>query len=300
MSNNNNNNDQDSTSNAAPENDKHNENKPLHLLTDEMRSATRKDHDQSDRLVNLKLALVLTSPTLYGEALGLFLPVFETLESILERTAKGHPTTIGKLTPLLPILRRTPGLRADLAYYLTRERRDALENGWNQPPNDETNNNTCHAAMAEYVQHLLRLETEHPVAILAYAYHLYGGVLAGGQIISRGVRKAMGLAKDKQDGVQVFHVQYDGTGISNKGLFQKVKTIFNEEMEFSAQEKQILIQEGKEVFRLNNALVGTVKSTEAWQNAADSLCKKVMLQHSMSVDEVLTECVGDTWASALC
>ncbi|CAB9497735.1 Heme oxygenase 2 [Seminavis robusta] len=235
------------------------------LLTDQMRAATKSDHDKSDKLVNLKLALVLTSPALYGEALGLFLPVFETMESIIDRNSK-HPQ-IGKLHPMMDILRRTPGFRSDLEYYLPGDRRQELEKAWKNGEN---------AVIKEYVEHLEKLEKEDPVRVLAYAYHLNGGVLAGGQIISRMVRKAMGLPNNQEEGVMVFKVK-DEASMSNKGVFQKVKSIFNEELELSAESKQALIQEGKEVFRLNNALVSTVKGTQAWDQAADAFTKKILL-----------------------
>jgi heme oxygenase 2 len=235
------------------------------LLTEQMRAATREEHSQSDKLVNLKLALVLTSPALYGEALGLFLPVFEKMEAIILRNSK-HPQ-IGKLIPMMDVLVRSPGFRADLAYYLSSERRDLLAKEWK---------NGEHSTIAEYLDHLEKLEKEDPVLVLAYAYHLYGGVLAGGQIIARMVRKAMGLPKDQDEGVEVFKVR-DDASMSNKGVFQRVKSIFNEELNLSDDARNALIREGKEVFRLNNALVGTVKGTQAWKEAADNFTKKILL-----------------------
>ena len=61
------------------------------LLTQRMRKGSKQIHDKSDRLVNLKLAFVLTSPKLYGEALGLFAPIYRYLEeAIIERHGKNH------------------------------------------------------------------------------------------------------------------------------------------------------------------------------------------------------------------
>jgi heme oxygenase len=204
----------------------------------------------------------LTSPALYGEALSLFLPVFETLEAIMDRNAK-HPH-LGKLYPLIEDLRRTPGFRADFIYYLAKERREELEAAWK---------NGEHKAIAEYVTRLEELEKSDPVLLLAYAYHLYGGIVAGGQIIARMVRKAMGLPKDSHDGVEVFRVK-EGRG---KILFQKVKAIYNEEIDLSTEQKEALIKEGREVFRLNDALVATVKGTPAWSLAAESLLKRLVV-----------------------
>ena len=98
---------------------------PAATLTDEMRRASKDMHDTSDRLVNVKLGLVLTSPGLYGEALALFYPIFAKIEDIIE-LHKGHEQ-IGKMYPLLELMRRAPGFRKDMEYYLTSDRRTELE-----------------------------------------------------------------------------------------------------------------------------------------------------------------------------
>ena len=98
---------------------------PAATLTDEMRRASKDMHDTSDRLVNVKLGLVLTSPGLYGEALALFYPIFAKIEDIIE-LHKGHEQ-IGKIYPLLELMRRAPGFRKDMEYYLTSDRRTELD-----------------------------------------------------------------------------------------------------------------------------------------------------------------------------
>ena len=59
-------------------------------LTEKMKVKTKNAHDTSDRMVNMKLALVLTSKELYAEAISLFWPVYRELESLLEKH-KRHP-----------------------------------------------------------------------------------------------------------------------------------------------------------------------------------------------------------------
>lgn len=235
------------------------------LLTDQMRSATKAIHDKSDKLVNLKLALVLTSPSLYGEAIGLFLPVFQKMEAIMDGNTK-HPQ-LGKFRSFLDTLRRTPAFKADMAYYLPSDRRKELQ---------ESFVNREHPVIAEYLERLDKLEKEDPIRVLAYFYHLNGGILAGGQIIRKVVVKALGLPKDQIEGVQIFMVK-DDVSISSKGLFQRIKKVFNEELELSEKEKNSLLEESPEVFRLNNKLVGSVKGTSAWKLAADSFVKKFIL-----------------------
>lgn len=222
------------------------------ILTDRMRNATKAEHEKSDKLVNLKLALVVTSPPLYGEALSLFVPIFAKIEGILKDSK--HPQ-VCKLKPLLEKIKRTPGARADMTYYLTSERRQQLEESWKE------NSGAC----SEYLKRLEWIEANDPVLIIAYVYHLYAGILAGGQIIKRMVQKAMGLKKLGQEGVEIFCLP-DGT--IAKLFMKEYKKIFNEELDLTEEEEARVMKEGNEVFRLNNVLVETIKGTEAWNNAA--------------------------------
>ena len=75
------------------------------LLSERMHLATKDVHDQSDKKVNYKLAMVLVSKELYAEAISLFWPVYREIEDQLERHAD-HPQ-LGLLRPFLGILRRT-------------------------------------------------------------------------------------------------------------------------------------------------------------------------------------------------
>jgi heme oxygenase len=130
-------------------------------LTERMRTSTRTVHDKSDKLVTFSLGLVLTSRTLYGEAIALFAPIYAKIEEILERNAD-HPQ-LGKLQPFLPTLRRSAGFEADLAFFLTPEQLAATKarQAQGQPPE-----------LAAYLARLDALEREDPVLLLAYAYHM--------------------------------------------------------------------------------------------------------------------------------
>jgi heme oxygenase len=163
------------------------------LLTERMRKGTSTVHDKSDRLVNLKLGLVLTSRDLYGEAIALFAPIYQHIEDILYRQAT-HPQ-LGKLQPFLPTLRRSPGFEADLSFYLNPEQLASLKarqaNG--EPPE-----------LASYLARLDELEKDDPVLLLAYAYHMYMAIFAGGSQIRRMVTKSMGLTRGQEAGVRIF------------------------------------------------------------------------------------------------
>jgi heme oxygenase len=46
-----------------------------------------------------------------------------------------------------------------------------------------------------YLEHLKKIENENPLLLAAYIYHLYMGLLSGGQILAkkRGVKASLGL-----------------------------------------------------------------------------------------------------------
>ena len=58
---------------------------------------------------------------------------------------------------------------------------------------------------------------------------------------------------------------------------QNFRKIYNEELNLLPEERDAVIEEGREVFRLNDALVATVKGTDAWREASDSFLKKLGL-----------------------
>ena len=79
-----------------------------------LKEKTRRAHDESDKLVNLKLAIALTDTTLYGRALLEFYYVYLTLESALEE-CRDHPL-VGPI--LIRKLFRADAFEKDLQFYL--------------------------------------------------------------------------------------------------------------------------------------------------------------------------------------
>lgn len=73
---------------------------------------------------------------------------------------------------------RKKAFEEDLAHYLGED--------WQSTPKS--------AALENYIEHLQDLETEHPTMLLAYVYHLYLGLLSGGQILAK-KRKMFGESK---------------------------------------------------------------------------------------------------------
>ena len=156
------------------------------LFTERMRSHTKKVHADSDRTVNLKLGLVLTSHRLYGESISLFGLIYERLEDILHRK-KSH-RHLGQFYALLPFLSRSDGFQKDISFYLSANELEELkrfrtkESKILNPPE-----------LADYLNRLDELEREDPVRLVAYVYHMYMAIFAGGFIIKNIVKKAMRL-----------------------------------------------------------------------------------------------------------
>ena len=83
----------------------------------EMRMKTKNIHDQSDKLINLRLAAVLTDTKLWSEALADFYFIFRTIELALERT-KDDPRVGALYFCSISDHRRTEAFEADLQFYL--------------------------------------------------------------------------------------------------------------------------------------------------------------------------------------
>lgn len=83
----------------------------------ELRSKTKDIHDRSDRLINWKLAIVLTDLKLWGDVLADFYFVFQTIETCLEEY-HSHPH-VGPLYH--PAILRRVAFAKDLEYYLGKD-----------------------------------------------------------------------------------------------------------------------------------------------------------------------------------
>ncbi len=79
-----------------------------------LREKTKQIHDDSDRLINIKLAATLTDKTLWAEAIADFYFVFQTLESSIN-AQKDHPN-VGPL--YFDELQRTTAFQKDLKFYI--------------------------------------------------------------------------------------------------------------------------------------------------------------------------------------
>ncbi|GBP16850.1 Heme oxygenase 1 [Eumeta japonica] len=204
-------------------------------FTTRVRKATRKIHSVSDALVNAKFALSLRDEKVWGGGLFVFYHIFAYLEDarIRLKNAEFDSLFVNK------VLFRKEAFEQDLQHYLGEE--------WHSLEKSE--------ALKKYIQHLEELERDNPLMLMAYVYHLYLGLLSGGQILAK-KRKMFGQ-KENQDMYIDNVTNFNGVDIS------KMKTEFREAMNkvaetMSPEEKQAFIDESNRVFLLNNSIVHSV------------------------------------------
>ncbi|KAL3937337.1 MAG: hypothetical protein SGBAC_007546 [Bacillariaceae sp.] len=233
-------------------------------MTQRMRKATHEDHDKSDKLVNLKLTMVITSQPLYAEAISLFWPIYRELESLMEKHK--DDSRLSAIYPLLPLLTRTARFEKDMtslleqdetAAALLKARRIRTEDGREvfSPPE-----------LQSYIDHLRKLSEEQPILLIPYIYSMFGAILAGGTVIKRMVKRAFSLKTDK--GVEMFVISLEGSTYKNVKEFRNdMKSKLDDDMKLTEKEEQLILMEAPQVFVRNNALVATVEDTEVFSNA---------------------------------
>jgi len=235
------------------------------LLTDRMRLRTKKIHDKSDKLVNLKLVMVLTSRELYAEAISLFWPIYNEIEVLLEKH-RDHPQ-LGLYYPYLDILRRASKFERDIRFMLHNNETKTKELFERRRPKGEVETFSP-PELQDYIMNLRRLSEENPIALIAYVQNMYGAIMAGGFMIKKTVKRAFLLSKDKSDGVEAFEIELNGKFKTVNGLRKELKRIVNVDMKsLTEEQEEAIFKESSMVFVRNNALVATAKETVAFQKA---------------------------------
>lgn len=151
-------------------------------------------------------------------------------------------------------MRRAEAFKQDLTYYMGR--------GWerNYQPRPE---------VAEYIQYLRKLEESEPHLLMAYIYHLYMGLLSGGQILQKKRQvfskylSIFGKAKEAEsDGYAVTTYNVRSISQLKRELVKKMNEVA---YELDEPTRQKLISESRTVFIKNNLIIKTVKgATEAF------------------------------------
>jgi len=203
------------------------------LFSKQMRDATRGIHSVSDALVNAKLGFAMSNDRVWCEGLMAFREVFVFLEEAMAREPQLRPFWE------IPGLRRGHLFLKDLRHY--------LGPGWTPP--------TPSPPVAAYLKHLQSLP---PEMLLPYVYHLYMGLLSGGQVMRRKrvlVNRVRFSAKGSYAGLAVTEVE---------GSVAALKTALRDATNATAaawgpETRQAALRESQRVFELNNAVVAGIE-----------------------------------------
>ncbi|XP_066969988.1 heme oxygenase 1 [Macrobrachium rosenbergii] len=212
-------------------------------FTKKMRIVTREIHNVSDALINAKLGIAMSENRVWAEGLLVFYEIFRYLEGAMDRYSH---TLIGELD--VPGMRRAEAFEKDLTYYMG---------------SDWKKNYSPRESVCEYLKHLETIEKENPYYLTAYIYHLYMGLLSGGQILRRKktlMEKLKFSRKEKTEGMAVTEIT-EGTIASVKKRINEAMNKIAEEMD--EESRQRLLEESKMVFILNNKIVHSVQGAGA-------------------------------------
>ena len=218
----------------------------------QMRERTRNIHDKSDALVNLKLGLTLSDDTVWSEGILTFTNVFLFLEEALTRN---QDSLLGDLD--IDGIRRAEAFSKDLKSF--------YGNQWEQKLQDMRET----APVRNYISHLEKVENENPYLLSAYIYHLYMGLLSGGQILS--AKKRISGNSDSQ-GEEIFKVNKPNSVSSLKKKIREAMENMSDNLD--EETKENILNEGVRVFELNNTLIHSVKGVN---EALWRLTKKVFI-----------------------
>ena len=111
-----------------------------------------------------------------------------------------------------------------------------------------------------YILHLENIENENPYLLSAYIYHLYMGLLSGGQILSAKRRLTRQTGKENSEGEQIFRLKEPHTVGSLKKQMRETMEAMAQHFDNQTQEE--VLDEGIKVFELNNTLVNSVKGVD--------------------------------------
>ena len=208
----------------------------------QMRQRTRNIHDKSDALVNLKLGLTLSDETVWAEGILTFTNIFLFLEEALTRN---KDSLLGDLD--IEGMRRTEAFQKDL--------KSLYGDEWEQKLKDMKETQV----VKNYIGHLELIENENPYLLSAYVYHLYMGLLSGGQILS--AKKRISRQKGEESkGDEIFKVDKPHTVSSLKKRIRESMEDISENLD--EETKENILKEGVKVFELNNSLIHSVKGVD--------------------------------------
>lgn len=197
----------------------------------------------AQQLYHASLGAALSDASVWLDGLLCFHPIFEYLEQHIaadQLTAGVH---------------RAPAIELDIRYYCALLGLDAEQQLAERRP-----------SVAAYLEHLRGVRAENPLLLMAYAYHLYMGMLSGGQILNKKRRMfaklSMGVdgsADASADGYRT--TMYDvAAGPPLAELKADLRRRLDE-LGDSVDEvtRRRLLEESIMVFELNNAMIHSIR-----------------------------------------
>lgn len=122
-------------------------------------------------------------------------------------------------------------------------------------------------SVVAYLKHLAAINAENPVLLMAYAYHLYMGMLSGGQILNKKRRMFARLSltgthiddDDDDDGYRT--TAFDEVNGPKVAELKAQMRLAADELGARADvaTRQRLLEESVRVFELNNAMVHSIR-----------------------------------------
>lgn len=112
-------------------------------------------------------------------------------------------------------------------------------------------------SVRRYLNYLGKLERNEPEILIAYFYHLYMGLLSGGQILRKKRSVFNKLSANQTEGNAV--TEFSEPIAELKTKIRKLTNKVCGEMDAEMRDK--VIKEGQMVFTLNNEIVATIEST---------------------------------------
>lgn len=200
--------------------------------------------------------VAMSDDHIWAEGLLIFYEIFRFLEETLTRLSP-RLEVFNKMQKVLIGIERTRAFEEDLEFYFGSE---FLRTYIIRP------------SVANYLRHLKILEEREPLRLLAYIYHLYMGLLSGGQILKKkrdlkqkfttlgGIIGNRSANPNPRSSDAVTRMGFDGRSISD--IKKDIAFTMNDiASDLSKDEKDSLISESLLVFQYNNEIIRSVKNT---------------------------------------
>lgn len=185
--------------------------------------------------------IALSDNSVWLDGLVVFYPIFKYLE-------QNVPATI-----LPPRYHRAAAFEADIKYYC-----EFVGQDWRQRCDERRK------SVADYLAHLDAVRTTEPTLLTAYVYHLYMGLLSGGQILQKKrqlFNRFKPMSAGRTDGYQVTHFEGNETIGDLKAGMRELVDVAAASM--SPEMRTLMIEHSRLLFGWNNKIVKSVQGVRS-------------------------------------